>query len=108
MIFKETIRSGANVLEVEELTTTTGTIEEVRRAVRERNPEPFNFLKIVGVLFYRPPKLPAIYEIDGERIALVALIKKEMWAINPAECLLCKAGSPRYKPKSHWQELTGK
>jgi orotidine-5'-phosphate decarboxylase len=102
------IPSGANILQIEELITTSGTFREVRRAVIEGNPEPVNFLPIVGALVHRPPKLPVAYEIDGEKIAVAALVEKEMWAVPPSECPLCKAGSPRYKPKSHWQELTGK
>ncbi len=102
------IPSGANILQIEELTTTSGTFKEVRRAVIKGNPEPINFLEIVGILFHRPPKLPVTYKIDGEKIAVVAIIEKEMWAVEPSRCPLCKAGSPRYKPKSHWKELTGK
>lgn len=98
------IPTGAKVLQIEELITTSGTMTEVRRAVEEGNGETINFLPIVGALVHRPPKLPADY---GDR-KVVALIEKEVWAIDPKDCPLCKAGSPRYRPKTHWAELTGK
>jgi len=98
------IPAGARVLQVEELITTSGTFKEVRRAVEEGNEEPVNFLPVVGALVHRPPKLPADY---GDR-KVVALVEKEIWAVDPNECPLCKAGSVRYRPKTHWKELTGK
>lgn len=98
------ISAGAKVLQIEELITTSGTMTEVRRAVEEGNGEPVNFLPIVGALVHRPPKLPADY---GDR-KVVALIEKEIWAVEQKDCPLCKAGSPRYRPKTHWAELTGK
>jgi len=77
---------------------------EVRRAVEEGNGEPVHFLPIVGALVHRPPRLPADY---GDR-KVIAVIEKEIWAVDPKDCPLCKAGSPRYRPKTHWAELTGK
>lgn len=98
-----TIPKDANVLQVEELITTSGTFKEVRRAVEEGNPEPVNFLPVVGALIHRPPKLSADY---GDR-KVIALIEKEVWAVDPP-CDLCKKGSKRLRPKTHWKELTGK
>lgn len=98
------IPAGAKVLQIEELITTSGTMTEVRRAVEEGNGEPVNFLPIVGALVHRPPRLPADY---GDR-KVIAVIEKEIWAVDPKDCSLCKAGSPRYRPKTHWAELTGK
>jgi orotate phosphoribosyltransferase len=99
-----TIPAGSKVLQVEELITTSGTFREVRRAIEEGNGEPVEFLPLVGCLVHRPPKLPADY---GDR-QVIALIEKEVWAVKPEDCSLCKAGSIRYRPKSHWAELTGK
>jgi len=98
------IPAGANVLQVEELITTFGTVTAVRQAIEEGNGEPVNFLPIVATIVHRPPKLPADY---GER-KVVALLEKEIWAVKPEDCPLCRAGSPRYRPKTHWAELTGK
>jgi len=95
---------GSHVLQVEELVTTSGTFQEVRRAVEEGNGEPVNFLPVVGVLVHRPPKLPVDY---GDR-KVVALIGRAIWAVDPKDCPLCKGGSIRYRPKTHWAELTGK
>ena len=109
MLWKRmTIPAESTVLQVEELITTSGTFKEVRRAVVEGNAEPVNFLSTVGVLVHRPPELPVDYEIDGTKIKLVPLIQKEIWAVDPSECPLCKAGSKRLRPKTHWKELTRK
>lgn len=92
------------VLQAEELITTSQTFKEVRRAIEEGNPEPVEFLPIVGTLVHRPPELPAYYG-DAK---IIALIEKEVWAVDQSECYLCKAGSKRFRPKTHWKELTGK
>ena len=99
------IPEGARILQAEELITTTGTTNEVRRAVEEGNPNPVIFLPIVGAFVLRPPKLPLEY---GER-RVVALIEREIHAFKPGpeDCPHCKVGSPRYKPKENWSELTG-
>jgi len=99
-----TIPKDAVVLQVEELITTSRTFKEVRRAIEEGNAEPVNFLPVVATLVHRPPKLPVDY---GDR-KVVALVEKEIWAVEPEDCPLCKAGSSRYRPKTHWKELTGK
>ena len=105
---RRTIPAGSNVLQVEELTTTSKTFKKVRRAVIEGNSEPVNFLSTIGVLIHRPPELPIEYEIDGTKIKIVALVEKRVWAADPSQCLLCKAGSKRYRPKENWEKLTGK
>ncbi|MEW5907664.1 MAG: hypothetical protein AB1643_00560 [Patescibacteria group bacterium] len=106
MIWKRmAIPEGDSVLQIEELTTTAHTLNEVERAIREGNPNPVNFLPYVGILVHRPPKLPIDYY--GKRL-IVALIEKEIWAVPPEECALCKQGSKRLRPKTHWKELTGK
>lgn len=99
-----TIPRGARVFQIEELITTSSTFREVKRAVVEGNAEPVNFLPVIGALVHRPPQLPADY---GD-VSVVALVEREVWAVKPDNCPLCKAGSPRYRPKSHWAELTGK
>lgn len=100
-----TIPTGARVLQVEELITTSGTFQEVRRAVEEGNAEkPVVFISDVGALVHRPPKLPIEY---GDR-RVIALIEREIQAFKPEECPYCKIGSTRYRPKTHWRELTGK
>ena len=98
------IPEGAVVLQAEELITTSGTFVEVRRAVDEENYEPVNWLPVVGVLVHRPPALPVNY--GG--IGIVSLIEQIVWAVEKQDCHLCKAGSPRYEPKSNWAKLTGK
>lgn len=99
-----TIPAEASVLQVEELITTSGTFKEVRRAVEEGNAiKPVNFISTVGALVHRPPKLPIEY--DGRKV--IAVIGKEVRAFKPEECPYCKEGSPRYRPKIHWKELTG-
>lgn len=99
-----------NALQIEELTTTAHTLNEVERAVREGNKDgektvSVNFLPYVGILVHRPPKLPVTHY--GNR-QVIALIEKEIWAVPPEECPLCKEGSKRLRPKTNWKELTGK
>ncbi len=102
------IPAGVHVLQVEELVTTSGTFQEVERAVNEGNKETVSFWSPVGVLVHRPPKLPAVYEGKYGGRQVVALIEKEIRVYKPEECPYCAAGSPRYRPKTHWAELTGK
>lgn len=99
------IPEGDCVLQIEELTTTAKTLNEVERAVREGNPDLVNFIPYIGILVHRPPQLPVDYYSQRR---VVALIEKEIWAVPPEECPLCKQGSKRLRPKTHWKELTGK
>ena len=102
------IPAGAHVFQVEELITTSGTFQEVYRAVNEGNPVKPNFWGPVGSLVHRPPKLPAVYQSEFGGRQVVALVEKEIRVYKPEECPYCKVGSLRYRPKSHWAELTGK
>ncbi len=101
---RRTLPEGTKILQIEELITTSDTTVEIRRAVTQGNSEPVIFLDQVGALVHRPKKLPA----DYGNIKVMALIEKEIWSGKPDECELCKAGSKRVRPKSHWKELTGK
>ncbi len=104
-----TIPAGAPVFQVEELITTSGTFQEVERAVNEGNKETVLFWSPVGALVHRPPKLPTVYEGKyGRGRQVVALVEKEIRVYKPEECPYCAVGSPRYRPKTHWAELTGK
>ena len=93
------------VLQVEELTTTSKTLNAVFKAVNEGNATPVDWLPCVAILVHRPPKLPVTHYGDRQ---VIALIEKEIWAVDPAECPLCAAGSKRLRPKQNWAELTGK
>lgn len=99
------IPEGKTVLQIEELTTTSETLNAVKEAVDSENPNPVNWLPCVGIFVHRPPKLPV--DSYGDR-KVISLIETEVWAVDPSECPLCKAGSIRYRPKTHWPELTGK
>lgn len=93
------------VLQIEELITTAHTLNEVERAVRDGNdPESVDFVPFIGTLVYRPSKMTRRY---GDR-TVFALIEREVWAVSPEECPLCKQGSKRLRPKQNWKELTGK
>lgn len=106
MLWKRlTIPEGDSVLQIEELTTTSKTLNAVEKAVDSNNSWPVNWLPYVGIFVHRPPKLPV--EFYGNR-KVISLIEKKVWAKNPSECHLCNAGSDRYRPKTHWKELTGK
>jgi orotate phosphoribosyltransferase len=99
------IPAGAKVLQIEELITTAKTLNAVQRAVNDGNKELVKWIPVIGALVHRPPKLPVNFY--GER-RVVPLLEEEVWAVPPEECPLCKAGSARYRPKTHWTELTGK
>jgi orotate phosphoribosyltransferase len=98
---REAIPAGDSVLQVEELITTSSTLMSVREAVDRDNPEPVAWLPVIGAFVHRPAKLP-VADYDGRR--LVALFEREVFSAEPP-CALCQAGSRRYRPKTHWQEL---
>lgn len=102
------IPRGAYVLQVEDLITTFKTTEAVRRAIIAGNKNPVKFYPFVGTIVHRPAKLPTEYFFDGERIEIIPLFEKEVWAVPQEECPLCSQGSERLKPKEHWSELTNK
>jgi len=99
------IPEGETVLQIEELTTTSKTLNAVQEAVNVGNPNSVNWLPYIGIFVHRPPKLPV--DQYGDR-KVVPLIEKAIWAVDPDQCQLCKDGSVRYRPKTHWRELTGK
>ncbi len=99
-----TVPAEACVLQAEELVTTSGTFQEVLRAIEEGNEvKPVRHYSPVVALIHRPPSLPIQY--DGRMV--VAVVEKAIKNYKPEECPYCKVGSPRY-PKTHWKELTGK
>ena len=99
------IPKGATVFQIEELVTTSKTLNAVQQAVIYGNPNPVNWLPYVGIFVHRPPELPV--DSYGDR-KVISLIEKKVWAVDPGECLLCKGGSVRYRPKTNWLKLTGK
>ncbi len=98
------IPEGANVLQIEELTTTAKTLNAVQEAVDQGNPYPVNWIPYIGILIHRPPSFVTRY---GER-EVIPLVERQVWAVPQDECSLCDAGSKRVRPKTHWEELTGK
>jgi len=99
-----TIPENSRVLQVEELITTSSTFKAVRQAIEKENSETVDFCDTVCTLVHRPPKLPIDYD---DRIVL-ALVEEEVWAIEPENCPLCKAGSECLEAKKNWAKLTGK
>lgn len=96
------IPKGANILDVEELITTTGTANEVRRAVENGNPNPVNFLPLIATFVWRPEKI-----VQNPERRIICLMSREIQNFDPPRCPYCKVGSPAYHPKTHWKELTG-
>jgi hypothetical protein len=99
------IPEGETVLQIEELTTTAKTLNAVKTAVDAGNPNPVNWLPYIGIFVHRPSQLPVTHYGDRQ---VISLIEKEVWAVDPDQCSLCKSGSVRYRPKTHWAQLTGK
>jgi orotate phosphoribosyltransferase len=101
---REVIPEGDSVLQIEELITTSQTLNEVQNAIERDNPHPVNWIPLIGVFVHRPSKLPVAH-YGGRK--LVSLFEREIWAVEPP-CKLCENGSVRYRPKTNWRELTGK
>lgn len=100
---RDVIPSGANVLLVDEVLTTGGTIDKICQALETGNPKKINLLPFIGALLYRPPELPA--DCGGRKV--VALFERAIQNFSQSECPYCEVGSQRLQPKFHWQELTG-
>lgn len=101
---KGVIQPGEKVLHIEELLTTSGTTQAVRKGIRENNPYPVDFVPFIPVLVHRPDKgVPE--EVDGSR--LIYLLHYDTYAVDPKEqeCELCKNGSPALPAKENWDEL---
>ena len=94
------IKPGEVVLQVEELITTTGTLEAVRQGIIAGNSEPVTFAPLVGVLIHRSD----VYTVHDSPIVYLVHLDISTW--KPDQCPLCAAGSRPLRPKMHWQELT--
>lgn len=88
------------VLQVEELITTTQTLQAVREGIRSGNTNPVTFAPVVLTMIHRSP----VYELEGSPILYLAHYDINVW--EPSECSLCAQGSQRLRPKQHWKELT--
>jgi len=99
------IPEGETVLQIEELTTTSKTLNAVQEAVDIGNPNSVNWLPYIGIFVHRPPQLP-VNQYGNRNV--VSLIEKAIWAVAPDKCQLCKNGSVRYRPKTNWKKLVGK
>ncbi|OQB19290.1 MAG: orotate phosphoribosyltransferase [Parcubacteria group bacterium ADurb.Bin192] len=90
------------ILQVEELVTTTGTLQAVRDGLRRGHAHPLRFFPAVLTLVHRSK----VYEFEGSPIIYLRHYDIETWA--PDTCPLCAQGSKRLRPKQNWAELTGK
>lgn len=90
------------VLQVEELMTTTHTLQAVREGIRAGNPGPVRFFPLSLGLVHRS----LVYEFEGGPILFFRHYDIRKW--KPEDCPLCKAGSKRIRPKQNWAELTGR
>jgi orotate phosphoribosyltransferase len=89
------------VLQVEELVTTSGTLQAVRDGLRRAHPAGITFAPLVATLVNRSP----LTHFEGVPIVSLATYDIKSWA--PEECPLCAAGSPRVRPKHNWAALKG-
>ena len=89
------------VLQVEELVTTTATLEAVRKGIVNASKDPVNFFPQVMTLVHRSPQK----DFYGFPILYVRHYDIESW--KPDKCPLCAKGSKRIKPKENWAELNG-
>lgn len=93
------IQPEERVLQVEELVTTAGTIEAVRRGIRDGNPHPVEFAPAIACLIHRSD----IYEVEKHPIIFLAHYDIKVW--EPENCPLCANGSKRVRPKQNWAAL---
>ncbi len=98
---RHTIGPEETVLQIEELITTSQTLMGVKETIERDNEHPINWIGAVGSVVHRPVSLPQQYD---ER-KVIALIEREIWAVEQSKCELCAAGSERYRPKQHWDKL---
>ncbi len=90
------------VLQVEELITTTGTLQAVREGIRAGNSHPILFAPLSLALIHRS----SIYQFEGAPIVYMAHYNVDSWV--PEECPLCAVGSERIRPKQNWERLVGR
>jgi orotate phosphoribosyltransferase len=95
-----TIGKTETVLQVEELVATSSTVVAVREGLRRDNAESVTFVPFIFTLIDRSN----VTEVEGSPIH--HLVHFDIWNAEPSECPLCKAGSPRLRPKKNWQQLT--
>ncbi len=94
------IKPEEKVLQVEELVTTAGTLEAVRKGIREGTPHEVTFAPFALTLVNRSN----VTEIEGAPILHLVHYNIATW--DAAVCPLCKEGSKTIKPKQNWAELT--
>ena len=94
------IQPEETVLQVEELVTTTGTLEAVRSGILDYHDYKIKFAPAVITLVHRS----SAYEFNGSPILHLVHYDIQTW--EPADCPLCAQGSKRLRPKQNWVELT--
>jgi len=99
------IPKGVRVLQIEELITTSGTLNTVKQAVDEaHSPYSINWIPVIGAVVHRPPQLP-ITHYGGRQVVSLIEQKVEVW--TEESCPLCAGGSVALPAKTHWADLTG-
>lgn len=98
---RETIAPDELVLQVEELVSTTSTLQQVRNGIISGNAHPVRFADISLCLVHRSPD----FEFAGKPIDYLFHYDIQAWEQD--KCPLCAGGSKRLRPKQHWAELTG-
>ncbi|MEA3249066.1 MAG: hypothetical protein U9Q03_01765 [Patescibacteria group bacterium] len=96
------IRPDERVLQVEELITTTATLQAVRRGVIESMGDSVRFNPCILTIVNRS----GLTSYEGRPIVALAKYSINTWLQE--ECPLCEGGSPRVRPKDDWRLLNGK
>ena len=100
-LWRTEIPAGVVVLRCEDVISTRGTVRDVERAIVESNPAPVTVLSDVATIVCHPGS-----GVDDIGITWLAATKVRIW--HQDECLLCRGGSPRLRPKAHWSEFIRK
>lgn len=95
------IEPGQVVLQVEELMTTSTTLQAVRQGIIAGNEAEVVFAPVVGVLVNRS----GLTQVGDSGIISLFSYEIKTWD-GPDSCELCAQGSERLRPKTHWRELT--
>lgn len=95
-----TIAENETVLQVEELITTTSTLQRVRNGIIAAHEYEINFLPVVLTLVHRS----TANEFLGDPILHLRHYDIATW--TPDECPLCTGGSEAITAKKNWKQLT--
>lgn len=107
-ISNQPIAENHQILQVEDLITTSFSASLVREGLKKANSETkLKFVPVVPVIVERSDPDNRITKIDTSEV--LPLLQLDIKTYDPDDCPYCKVGSEAIKPKegSNWSKLTG-